>query len=57
MIVSALVGNIQEYGAPILKLALTFGSTGLLILTSVSIEVAKQLEAQMVMNHYKGFLD
>jgi len=41
----------------ILGLALTFSSTGLLIIVSVSIEVTKQLESQMVMRHYKGFLD
>lgn len=56
MIISAILGN-MENSAPILNLALTFSSTGLLILTSVSIEVTKQLEAQLVMNHYKGFLD
>ena len=41
----------------ILNLALTFGTTGILIMVSVSIEMVKQLESQMVMNHYKGFLD
>ena len=56
MIISAILGN-MENSAPILNLALTFSSTGLLILPSVSIEVTKQLEAQLVMNHYKGFLD
>ena len=56
MIISVILGN-MENSAPILNLALTFSSTGLLILTSVSIEVTKQLEAQLVMNHYKGFLD
>ena len=56
MIISACLGR-MENSAPILNLALTFSSTGLLILTSVSIEVTKQLEAQLVMNHYKGFLD
>lgn len=56
MIIRVCLGS-MENSAPILNLALTFSSTGLLILTSVSIEVTKQLEAQMVMNHYKGFLD
>lgn len=58
MIVSAImnVSAITNANA-ILKLALTFGSTGILIMVSVSIEMVKQLESQMVMNHYKGFLD
>lgn len=56
MVVSAIIGQ-MENSAVILNLALSFGTTGILILTSVSIEIARQLEAQMVMNHYKGFLD
>lgn len=56
MLVSAALGS-MENSANILNLALTFGTTGILILTSVSIEFTRQLEAQMVMNHYKGFLD
>ncbi|MBR3751177.1 MAG: preprotein translocase subunit SecY [Clostridia bacterium] len=56
MIASAIVGQ-TENANQILNLALTFGSTGILIMVSVSIEMVKQLESQMVMNHYKGFLD
>lgn len=58
MVISAILGSgATSSNMMVLKLALTFSSTGLLILVSVSIEITKQLESQMVMNHYKGFLD
>ena len=34
-----------------------FGGTTLLIVTGVALELVKQLESQMLMRHYKGFLD
>ena len=33
-----------------------FGGTSLLIVVGVAIETMKQIEAQMVMRHYQGFL-
>jgi len=33
-----------------------FGGTTLLIVTGVAIEILKQLESQLLMRHYKGFL-
>ena len=33
-----------------------FGPTSLLIMVSVALETATQLESQMLMRHYKGFL-
>jgi len=36
---------------------LGFGGTALLIVVGVALETVKQLEAQLVMKHYKGFLD
>jgi preprotein translocase subunit SecY len=33
-----------------------FGGTTLLIVTGVALEIYKQMESQMVMRHYKGFL-
>ena len=56
MIASSILSSFN-YGNAILTLALTFSSTGLLIIVSVAIEITKQLESQMVMRHYKGFLD
>ena len=34
-----------------------FGGTSLLIVTGVALEFIKQLESQLLMRHYKGFLD
>ncbi len=36
---------------------LAFGGSSLLILVSVALETEKELEAQMTMRHYKGFLE
>lgn len=38
------------------SLQLGFGGTSLLIVTGVALETVKQMEAQMLMRHYKGFL-
>ena len=38
-------------------ITLGFGGTALLIVVGVALELVKQLEAQLVMKHYKGFLD
>lgn len=36
---------------------LWFGGTAMLILVGVALETVKQIEAQMLMRHYKGFLE
>jgi len=36
---------------------LAFGGSSLLILVSVALETVKEMEAQMTMRHYKGFLE
>lgn len=36
---------------------LSIGGTSLLILAGVALETVKQMESQMMMRHYKGFLD
>ncbi len=36
--------------------AQAFGATSLLIMVSVALETTKQIESQMMMRHYKGFL-
>ena len=38
-------------------LGISFGGTAILIVVSVALETIKQLEAQMVVRNYKGFLD
>ena len=47
-----IVGFISEDLA-----GLAFGGSSLLILVSVAIETEKEIEAQMTMRHYKGFLE
>lgn len=39
------------------SLLTAFSTTGLLIVVSVALEFNKQLEGQLMMKHYKGFLD
>lgn len=39
------------------SLDITFGGTALLIVVGVAIESIQQLESQLVMRHYKGFLE
>lgn len=56
MVIRAALGGL-EGSQTILNLALTFGTTGILIMVNVAIEATKQLQSQMVMRHYKGFLD
>jgi preprotein translocase subunit SecY len=34
-----------------------FGGTSLLIVTGVALEFVKQMESQLLMRHYKGFLE
>ena len=39
------------------KLDITFGGTAILIVVGVALETIQQLESQLVMRHYKGFLE
>ena len=41
----------------VLKMNIGIGGTSILILVSVALETVKQLESQMMMRHYKGFLE
>jgi len=41
----------------IFKMSVGFGGTTLLIVTGVALEIVKQLESQLLMRHYKGFLN
>ena len=49
----ALSGHYSNYD---LGFANSFSATGLLIVVSVALELNKQLESQIMMKHYKGFL-
>lgn len=50
--IAVLPNIILSFGS----LNLAFGGTSLLIAVGVSLETMKQIEAQMVMRHYQGFL-
>jgi preprotein translocase subunit SecY len=39
------------------KVRIGFGGTSLLIMVGVALETAKQIESQLMMRHYKGFLE
>ena len=36
---------------------LSMGGTSIIIIVGVALETVKQLESQMMLRHYKGFLD
>ena len=36
---------------------LSLGGTSVIIIVGVALDTVKQLESQMMMRHYKGFLD
>ncbi len=45
----------QALGSPV-GMANAFSATGMLVVVSVALELDKQLESQIMMKHYKGFL-
>jgi len=53
-----LIGEIQFNGLPLIPNAATFSilSTGLLIVVGVVLDTMRQLEAQLLMRHYEGFI-
>ena len=52
IIYSQIAGLFTEYG-----MNLAVGGTSIIIMVGVALETQKQLESQMMMRHYKGFLD
>ena len=52
----ALVAILPIALTAITKVPMSFGGTAILILVGVALETTKELEAQMLMRHYKGFL-
>jgi len=53
-LVPTLLFGVIAPGSPLMT---AFSTTGLLIVVSVALEFNKQLEGQLMMKHYKGFLD
>ncbi|MPW25007.1 preprotein translocase subunit SecY [Alkalibaculum sp. M08DMB] len=52
----ALIATIPIIVGNMMNVNLQFGGTSLLIVVGVAIESVKQLESQMMMRHYQGFL-
>jgi len=52
----AFIATVPNLLIKFLNLPIVFGGTSLLIAVGVSIEIAKQLEQQLTMRHYNGFL-
>ena len=47
----------KGYNDEMLSMNISLGGTSIIILVGVALETVKQLESQMMMRHYKGFLD
>lgn len=52
----AIIATLPLLIQVVTKLPIQFGGTGLIIIVGVALETMKQIEAQMLMRHYKGFL-
>ena len=53
----AVVALLPIIGGNVLDSSLAIGGTSVIIVVGVALETVKALEAQMLMRHYKGFLD
>ncbi len=53
----ALVAALPQIFTQMTGVVNAFGATSVLIVVNVALETTKQLEAQMMMRHYKGFLN
>lgn len=53
----AIIAIIPVVVQAVTGISLGFGGTTVLIVVGVALETTKQLESQLVMKHYKGFLD
>ncbi|MCT4686295.1 preprotein translocase subunit SecY [Vallitalea sp.] len=53
----ALIALLPVILSNMFSMNVTFGGTSLIIVVGVALETIKQIESQMVMRHYKGFLN
>ena len=53
----AVIAVLPNFLGAITSTQFSFGGTSILIVVSVSLETMKQVEAQMLMRHYEGFLN
>lgn len=56
-IILAIIATLPVVVEAIVRLNIHFGGTAILIVVGVVIETVKQIESQMLMRHYKGFLN
>lgn len=52
----ALIASLPIILSHLFKLNINFGGTAIIIVVGVVLETVKQIESQMMMRHYKGFL-
>ena len=52
-----LIAVLPIFMSQVAGINISIGGTSLLIVVGVALETVKQMESQMVMRHYKGFLD
>lgn len=52
----ALIASLPIILSHLFKLNVNFGGTAVIIVVGVALETVKQIESQMLMRHYKGFL-
>lgn len=53
----AILASLPIVLSKIFKMNINFGGTAVIIVVGVALETVKQIEAQMIMRHYKGFLN
>ena len=53
----ALIAVLPMFLTSVIGAGVAFGGTSILIVVGVALETVKQLESQMLMRHYKGFLE
>ena len=52
----AILATVPTFVWSAAKVTIPFGASSILIAVQVALETMRQLEAQMVVRHYKGFL-
>ena len=53
----ALIALMPNIVAAITQMNISLGGTSIIILVGVALETVRQIESQMLMRHYKGFLE
>jgi len=53
----AVVAILPIFVAAITKINISFGGTTIIIVVGVALDTVRQLESEMMMRHYKGFLE